>query len=110
MKSIMENQTLNAEQIDGLHELLIDRFDINIGTNHHFWLNKIPYHLVSIRNKEINLVFSKILQSYHYDHTSPYHNDNIGVENLIKNNYINRLEDVTNLWNHCPLTLDEIYQ
>ena len=36
MNSIMENQTLNADQIDGLHELLTGRFDINIGTNHHF--------------------------------------------------------------------------
>jgi hypothetical protein len=53
---------------------------------------------------------SKILQSYHYDHTNAYHNDNIGVENLIKNNYISRIGDVTNLWEHCPLTLDKIYQ
>jgi hypothetical protein len=53
---------------------------------------------------------SKILQSYHYDHTNAYHSDNIGVENLIKNNYITRLDDVTYLWKHCPLTLDKIYQ
>jgi hypothetical protein len=50
------------------------------------------------------------VQSYHFDHTNAYHRDNIGVENLINFNYIGRIEDVTNLWKHCPLTLDQVYK
>ena len=84
-------------------------FDHNFKTAASF-VSRSNWNRVKLSSYFFKNYSSKILQSYHYDHTNPYHNDNIGVENLIKNNYINRLGDVTNLWKHCPLTLDEIYQ
>jgi hypothetical protein len=49
------------------------------------------------------------LQSFHYDCTNDYHNENIGVEKMIHFRHIDRMEDVVNLWKDSPITLDNVY-
>lgn len=48
----------------------------------------------------------KTLQSYHFDPSSDYHKDNIGIEDMIKSNCSGRLDQVVNLYQNCPLLLD----
>jgi hypothetical protein len=87
---------------------MIKQFDHNFRTFGSF-VARSNWHRLKLASYLHSRHASRTLQSFHYDPGNDYHNQNIGIEDLINFNHIDRLDDIVHLWKNSPITLDDVY-